>query len=57
LETFFLLSIVLLAVGLPMRAARDPNPRRGFSRSLIAFLVVTCGYLFGLLFVLPRLRS
>lgn len=54
METLFLLSIVLLGVALPMRAARDPDPRRGFSRALVAFAVCSGAYVFGVLYVLPR---
>lgn len=57
MDTFLLLSIVLLSVALPMRAARDPNPRRGFVRALIAFALCSAVYALGILFILPRLRS
>jgi hypothetical protein len=57
METFFLLSIVLAAIALPMRAARDPNPRRGFVRGLAAYGLAVAVYVFGLLYVLPRIRS
>jgi hypothetical protein len=55
MNTLFLLSIVLAGVALPMRAASDPDPRRGLLRASAAMLVCSIGYVVGLLYVLPRI--
>lgn len=55
MDTFLLLSIVLAGVALPMRAASDPNPRRGLRRAAYAMFVFTTLYVAGVLYVLPRI--
>lgn len=57
MHTFILLSIVLAGVALPVRAARDPDPRRGLRRAAYAMLAFTCCYVAGVLYVLPRIMN
>jgi hypothetical protein len=54
MPTLILLSIVLAGIALPIRAARDPDPRRGLRRAAYAMFVYTCIYVVGVLYVLPR---
>lgn len=55
MPTFVLLSIVLASIALPIRAARDPDPRRGLRRAGYAMAVFTAVYVVGVLYVLPRI--
>ena len=57
MPTWILLSIVLAGVALPIRAARDPNPRRGLRRAAYAMFLFTCGYVVAVLYVLPRILN
>lgn len=55
MHTFLLLSIVLAGIALPIRAARDPDPRRGLRRAGYAMFLFTAIYVAGVLYVLPRI--
>lgn len=57
MPTLILLSIVLAGIALPVRAARDPDPRRGLRRAAYAMFLFTCCYVAGVLYVLPRILS
>lgn len=57
MNTFVLLSIVLAGVALPMRAAKDPVPRRGLRRAAYAMFAFTCCYVVVVLYVLPRIMN
>lgn len=57
MPTFILLTIVLAGVALPIRAARDPDPRRGLRRAAYAMFLFTCFYVVGVLYVLPRVLN
>ena len=50
-----LLSIIIMAVVIPARAARDPNPRRGFKRALFWFMAYCFFYVFALKYAFFRL--
>ncbi len=45
MKTLLLLSVVIAAIAIPGLAARDPNPRRGLRRALIALLVANALYI------------
>jgi len=45
MKSLLLFSVVIAAIALPALAARDPHPRRGFKRLLVALLVVNALYL------------
>jgi len=50
-----LLSILVAAITIPVLAARDPNPRRGFKRALVFFVAYCCCYVMALKFVYLKL--
>jgi hypothetical protein len=50
-----LLSAIIMAIAIPVRMARDPNPRRGFKRSLLFYLVFCFCYVLALKFVYFKL--
>ena len=45
MKSLLLLSIVIGALVIPMRAARDPNPRRGVKRMLLMLFLFNAVYL------------
>ena len=45
MKSLLLLSIVIAALVIPMRAARDPNPRRGVKRMLLWLFLFNALYL------------
>ena len=45
MKALLLLSIVIAALVIPMRAARDPNPRRGVKRMLLWLFLFNALYL------------
>jgi hypothetical protein len=49
-----LLSLLIATLIIPMRAARDPSPGRGFRRVLFALFSFNMLYLFLILYVYPR---
>jgi hypothetical protein len=55
LPTWILLSIVLVGIAIPVRAAADPYPRRGLRRAGYATFVLTALYVTLILYVLPRI--
>lgn len=55
MKSLLLFSIVIAAVALPALAARDPQPRRGFRRLMVALLVVNAAYLAYLTLLHPAL--
>lgn len=44
MKSLLLMSLLLAAIAIPARAARDPNPRRGLRRALVAFFIATALY-------------
>lgn len=55
MDDLLLLSIVFAAVGLPIAAARDPDPRRGLRRTLLRLFAFHVVYLFSVLYLWSRL--
>ncbi len=53
MKGLLLMSLVILWIAIPLRAARDPNARRGLRRSLMALFLVVCLYLAYLTMVHP----
>ena len=53
MKSLILMSIVIMSIVIPAMAARDPNPRRGMRRAVIAFAAFAALYLGYLLFVHP----
>jgi hypothetical protein len=51
---FLLLSILLATVMIPMRAASDRSPKRGFRRTILMMTAFNVFYLFAIIYVLPR---
>lgn len=45
MKSLLLISVVIAAIALPALAARDPRPRRGFKRLLVALLIANALYL------------
>jgi hypothetical protein len=45
MKSLLLLSIVIAALVIPLRAARDPNPRRGVKRMLLMLFLFNAVYL------------
>jgi hypothetical protein len=50
-----LLTIVLVGIAIPARAASDPDPRRGLRRASYAMFAATVIYAALILYVLPRI--
>jgi hypothetical protein len=57
MDKLLLVSIVVAAALLPARAALDPLPRRGLLRAFLALAAFNALYVFGVVYVLPRLMS
>ncbi len=52
-----LLSAIIMLIVIPVRMARDPNPVRGFKRTLFYYLVFCFFYVFALKAFYFRLLS
>jgi hypothetical protein len=55
MKKFLLHSILLATIVIPMLAASDRSPQRGFRRTLVWMAVFNACYVFGIIYVLPRL--
>jgi hypothetical protein len=55
MQKLLLLSAIIMAIAIPVRMARDPNPRRGFKRTLVFYLVFCFCYVLALKYVYFRL--
>ena len=55
MDKILLLSVVLMNVWLPVRAAADPNPRRALKKALHTTALFNLFYLFAVLFIYPRI--
>jgi len=55
MQKLLLLSVLMATIAIPALAARDPIPRRGVKRAVLFFLVFNLCYLFGLLYIYPKL--
>ena len=51
----FLMSIVIATFVIPMRAAGNRSPVRGLRRAVAGMAAFIALYVFGLLYILPRL--
>jgi hypothetical protein len=49
-----LISLLFATLIIPMRAARDPSPGRGFRRVLLTLVSFNALYLFLILYIYPR---
>lgn len=54
-QKLLLISILLSTMVLPMRAARDPSPARGFRKAMTWIVGVAACYMLGILYIYPRL--
>jgi hypothetical protein len=50
-----LLSIVITMIALPIMTAREANPRRALTKTVVLMLAFNVLYLVGIRFLLPRL--
>jgi len=50
-----LIAVLVVSIAVPLRAALDPNPRRGLRRALLQTLVLDALYAVAILFVYPRI--
>jgi hypothetical protein len=55
MRMLLLVSIIIMSVVLPMRAARDRSAVRGFRKLIVWMVAFNILYLFGVLYVYPRL--
>ena len=55
MQKLLLLSIVLVTIGVPMRAALDRNAVRSLKKAFVVIVVLNVAYLLALLFVYPHL--
>jgi len=55
MQSILLTSILVATIVIPLLAARDAQPRRGFRRAVIGLLVFDALYLVACLFVYPRI--
>ena len=55
MKKLLLLSIILAMIGIPARAARDKNAKRGLRKALRNLLIFDIVYLFGLVYIYGRL--
>lgn len=54
MQKLILLSVMVAAIMIPVIAARDPLPKRGFKRTLVGFLFFCFCYVLALKFVYVR---
>lgn len=52
-----LLSAIIMSIAIPVRMSHDPDPRRGFKRTLFLYLVFCLCYVMALKFFFFRLVS
>jgi hypothetical protein len=57
MKKFLLYSILIATVAIPMIAASDRSPIRGFRKTVLWTVAFNALYLFGVLYVWPRLPS
>ena len=51
-----LLSVLVGIIAIPLWAARDPNPQRGFRKVLLLVFVFNLLYLLAIRFIYPRFQ-
>ena len=54
MQKLILLSVIIMAMVIPIRATRHPNPKQGLKRALIQMVLFDFFYLFLLLYVWGR---
>ena len=57
MQKLLLISFLLATFVLPMRAARDPSPARGFRRAVLWIAAFNIAYVIAIVYVLPRLPA
>lgn len=57
MDKILLLSSILVSLAVPIRAAREPDPRRALRRAVGYVAAYNAFYLFALLYVYPRITS
>jgi hypothetical protein len=50
-----LMSVLILTIALPARAARDPHPVRGLKKAILWFFLFNVAYTYGVLVWVPKL--
>ena len=50
-----LMSVLILTVALPAKAARDPHPVRGLKKAVVWFVLFNMAYTYGVLVWVARL--
>ncbi|GHH01190.1 hypothetical protein [Comamonas sp. JC664] len=50
-----LMSVLILTIALPGKAARDPNPKRGLKKAILWFVLFNAAYTYGVVVWVPRL--
>jgi|GEM_PF-1352655 len=55
MQKLLLLSAIVMAIAIPVSMARDQNPRRGFKRTLVFYLLFCFCYVLALKYVFFKL--
>jgi hypothetical protein len=55
MRKLLLLQMIMMAIVIPVQMAKDPNPRRGFKRTLFFYQIFCFVYVFALIFFYFRL--
>ncbi|AGC49337.1 MULTISPECIES: hypothetical protein [Myxococcus] len=50
-----LMSVLILTVALPAKAARDPHPMRGLKKAILWVIFFNAAYTYGVIVWVPRL--
>jgi len=50
-----LMSVLILTIALPAKAARDPNPVRGLKKAILWVILFNAAYTYGVIVWVPRL--
>jgi len=51
-----LMSVLILTIALPAKAARDPHPMRGWKKAVLWFVLFNAAYTYSVLKWIPILR-
>lgn len=55
MQSLLLISMLIATVAIPVRAARDPRPRRGLRRAAFQFALFNAAYVLACAFIYYRL--
>jgi hypothetical protein len=55
MQKLLLISILIVTVALPMRAARDPNPGRALRHVVYGIAAYVAFYVIAIVYIMPRL--